>query len=83
MSMGKLVIAYLRESDLKFIPSEMKSEIPIINADPYSIYSVLHKLIYMDRQKLYELSQESRNYVEKWHNPKIIADRLKKDFLSK
>ena len=83
MSMGKLVIAYLRESDLKFIPSEMKSEIPIINADPNSIYSVLHKLIYMDRQKLYELSQESRNYVEKWHNPKIIADRLKKDFLSK
>ena len=83
MSMGKPVIAYIRESDLRFIPLEMKSEIPIINADPDSIYSALHKLIYMDRQKLYELSQKSRNYVEKWHNPKIIADRLKKDFLSK
>ena len=82
MSLGKLVIAYLRESDLRFIPLEMKSEMPIFNADPKSIYSKLHEVISMKREDLYDLSLKSRNYVEKWHDPRIITDRLKSDFLS-
>ena len=82
MSFGKLVIAYLRESDLRFIPPEMKSELPIFNAEPRNIYSILHGVISMSREELYDLSIKSRNFVEKWHDPRVITDRLKSDFLS-
>ena len=34
MALGKPVICYIRESDLKFIPEQMKADLPIIDASP-------------------------------------------------
>ena len=33
MALGKPVICYIREDDLKYIPKEMRDELPIINAN--------------------------------------------------
>jgi hypothetical protein len=82
MSLGKPVVAYIREEDLDFIPKKMKEDIPIINSDPESIYSCLKKLIFMSKNELNIVALNSRKYVEKWHDPKKITDRISRDFLS-
>jgi len=76
MALGKPVICYLREDDLKFIPSEMRSEIPIINATSDSIEDVLRHVLEMPRFTLYQIALRSRLYVEKWHDPCQIAVNL-------
>lgn len=81
MALGKPVICYIRESDLKFIPEEMKSDIPIINSDPGSIYDVLKDYLTSSKSQLKKIGEKSRSYVEKWHNPSKIALRLKRDYL--
>lgn len=79
MALGKPVIAYIRDSDLHFIPSEMKQELPIIHAEPYSIRCALQDILLMPRPKLLELAKVSREYVERWHDPMKIAQRIKAD----
>lgn len=77
MALGKPAIAYIREEDLKFIPPQMKSDLPIINATPYDIYDVLKRCLQMDRADLRALGARSRTYVERWHDPIKIATQLK------
>jgi hypothetical protein len=79
MAMGKPVIAYIREEDLKFIPIEMKNELQIIKTTPNLIENTLEKILLMDRVDLELLGIRSRKFVERWHNPKIIADSLLKE----
>ena len=81
MALGKPVIAYIREEDLKFIPAGMKEDLPIINADQFTIYEQLKKVITMPRTELLTLARKSRNYVETWHDPVEIAERIKRDML--
>ncbi|GAX61873.1 glycosyltransferase [Candidatus Scalindua japonica] len=76
MAMGKPVICYIREEDLKFIPKEMKEEMPIIKANPDNLYEVLKETI-EDRNSLPMIGEKSRAYVEKWHDPIKIASRMK------
>ena len=80
MALGKPVISYIRESDLKFIPQEMRKDLPIINATPATIYSALKEWLTVRRDELPEVGQLSRAYVEKWHDPVKIAARLKSEY---
>jgi len=80
MALGKPVICYLRESDLKFIPDDMKSEIPIISATPGTLYQVLKDALSTRRTELPQIGEKGRAYVENWHNPLKIATRLKRDY---
>jgi glycosyltransferase involved in cell wall biosynthesis len=80
MALGKPVICYLRESDLKFIPEEMKREIPIIEATPETVYQVLKTYLTVRREELQQIGRNGRSYVENWHDPLRIAARLKKDY---
>jgi hypothetical protein len=80
MALGKPVICYLRESDLKFIPEKMKHDIPIINAHPGTIYQVLKEYLTTRRIELPQIGRKGRVYVENWHNPLKIAARLKKEY---
>jgi len=80
MALGKPVIAYIREEDLKFIPTKMKDELPVINATPDTIYRVLKKYITVDKNKLVSIGKKSRQFVERWHDPIRIAKRLKRDY---
>ena len=79
MALGKPVIAYIRQEDLHFIPAQMQADLPIIQAEPNSICDVLEDILKMARIELLEKAKRSRAYVEKWHDPMIIAKRIKLD----
>ena len=79
MALGKPVIAYIRDDDLHFIPAAMRKELPIIRAEPSSIQSVICQVLQMSKQELLQLAKRSRAYVEKWHDPLRIAERVKAD----
>jgi hypothetical protein len=79
MALGKPVIAYIRDEDLRFLSSEMAEELPIIRATPDTIQSVLKSVLAMPRPELLKLAKCSRAYVERWHDPVVIAERIKED----
>ena len=79
MALGKPVVVYLREEDLKFIPAQMMRDMPFFNAQPDNVQDVLKKILEMPRTDLLEIAKQSRNYVENWHDPLAIAERIKND----
>jgi glycosyltransferase involved in cell wall biosynthesis len=82
MALGKPVLTYIRESDLRFIPKEMKDDLPVVSVTTTSLYFELRKIIELPRVELGNLSRRSRSYVEKWHNPKKIAKSIQADYES-
>ena len=76
MAMGKPVISYIREDDLVFIPPRMRAELPIINADPSSIYHILKKWLQC-RTELRTRGLAGREFVDKWHDPEKIAAQMR------
>jgi glycosyltransferase involved in cell wall biosynthesis len=80
MALGKPTVVYIRDEDLKFIPAEMKVELPVIRATPHDIQDVLKQIIEMPRQELLAIAQKSRAFVEKWHDPIRIATEIKADY---
>ena len=79
MALGKPVVAYIRQGDLHFIPELMRSELPIIQAEPSTIRDVLERILKTPRAELVEKARDSRAYVERWHDPIAIARRIKAD----
>ncbi len=82
MSLGKPVISYIRESDLGFIPTKMKEELPIIKSSPDDIYQTIKQVIQMNKSDLRKIALRSREFVEDWHNPETIAKRISNDLHS-
>ena len=80
MALGKPVICYIRQGDLKFIPEQMREDFPIINATPTTIYEVLKEWLTVRRHELPEVGRRSRAYVERWHDPLKIAAKLKSEY---
>ncbi len=80
MALGKPVLVYIREEDLKFIPEEMKNDLPFINVNPDTIKDGLRNVLEMPRSELLYLAKKCRNYVERWHNMFKIAEEIKKDY---
>jgi hypothetical protein len=80
MALERPVVAYLRQEDLRFLPSGMRRELPVISADPGSIVDVLRDLLSTRRPELAGLGRRGRDYVDRWHNPRLIAERLEKDY---
>jgi glycosyltransferase involved in cell wall biosynthesis len=80
MALERPVVAYLRESDLGWLPPEMRAEIPIVSATPETIHEVLNELLTSRRGELAELGRRGRAYVERWHDPLRIAKRIVADY---
>ncbi|MEG3436209.1 hypothetical protein V0288_03680 [Pannus brasiliensis CCIBt3594] len=80
MALGKPVICYIREEDLRFIPPSMAVDLPIIRATPITLYEILKRCLTLDRVRLTEWGNQSRAYVEKWHDPRKIASWLKHEY---
>jgi glycosyltransferase involved in cell wall biosynthesis len=80
MALGKPVLAYLRREDLHFIPAEMAAELPIVQATPHSLYTVLKDLLDRPRSELAAIGRRGRSFVERWHDPRRIACRLGRDY---
>ena len=76
MALGKPVLCYIREDDLKFIPPEMAENLPIVKTCPETLKMDLISLIEMPYKNLVDLGKKSRQYVEKWHCPRKIVRGL-------
>jgi hypothetical protein len=81
MALGKPVMCYIREEDLKLVPKQMKEDLPIINANPTNIYEVLERIV-EERDTLTSFASRSRAYVEKWHDPVKTALRMRDTYQS-
>jgi glycosyltransferase involved in cell wall biosynthesis len=81
MALERPVVAYLRAEDLeRFVPPEMRAEIPVIEAAPGTVYDVLKDLLTRRRDELSEIGRRGREYVRRWHDPLRIAKELVADY---
>jgi len=76
MKMGKPVVCYIREEDLKYVPAGMVQDIPIIRANKNNILDVLCELL-ENPSDLERISNQSLEYVWKWHHPSYVASITK------
>jgi glycosyltransferase involved in cell wall biosynthesis len=80
MALGKPVLVYIREDDLRFIPDQMRSDLPFIQVTPDTIEDGLRRALTMSRGELLGLAIRSRAYVERWHDPAMIAAEILQDY---
>jgi len=80
MAMGKPVVCYIREQDLAYVPPEMARDLPLVNATPATIEQVLRELLTHRRADLAEIGASGRRFVEKWHDPRLIAAQVARDY---
>ena len=73
MALNKPVICYLNEDLFSFIP--WGKDIPIVNANINNLYDKLKWLIENPKERQ-QIGKRGRDFVEKWHNPKIITERI-------
>jgi glycosyltransferase involved in cell wall biosynthesis len=73
MATGRPVVCFLREEYYQYI--DYGDEIPIINADPESIYVEL-KNVLQKKEKLIDIGFRSRLFVEKIHDIDLIINKL-------
>jgi hypothetical protein len=71
------VIAHVRAADLHVLPARMRSELPVIDATPETIYDVLREWLTTRRPELAARGADGRDYVLKWHDPLRIAEQLR------
>ncbi len=75
MAMGKPVMCYIRESDLKFVPKEMVADMPILNISLENLKENIESFL-VQREKWQMWGEASRKYALKWHNPRLIATSM-------
>ena len=80
MALGTPVVAHIREEDLSLFPLEQQTELPVVAATPETVHAVLKELVTSRRSELPELGRRGRTYVERWHDPLVIAARLKREY---
>jgi len=73
MAIGRPTIAFIRESYKQYI--DYGEDIPIINANPESIYEVLIKIMH-EKQLLPEIGRKSREFVEKIHDLRKVTTKI-------
>lgn len=71
MSCGKPTIVYIREDLVDKYPKEL----PLVNANPDTIYTKLKELI-LDSRLRHEIGKKSRKYAEKYHSLEVIGHKL-------
>lgn len=75
MAAGKPTITYMREDLLSRYPAEL----PLVNANPDTIYSKLRELVSEPSMRR-EISINSRKYAEKYHAADVVADDMMKAY---
>jgi hypothetical protein len=76
MALGKPVVCYVREDDLRFLPAELREELPILGARPDTVAGVLREWLTVRRAELPAAGARSRAFAERWHDPRAIAARM-------
>lgn len=80
MALGKPVVAYVREDDLRFVPPALRDDLPVVTATPSTIATVLAELLTTQRAELPALGRRSRAFAERWHDPLAIAEEMRRDY---
>jgi hypothetical protein len=80
MSLEVPVICYLREDDLLRMPRAMCAELPLINATPATLESVLRDWVVERRSELPDRGRRAREFVRRWHNPREVAQQTLRDY---
>ena len=80
MALGVPVIAHIRNEDLRFLPPSMASDIPILRGDTRTITNVLRDWLTVRRAELPGVGEQSRRFVENWHDPQQIARAMATDY---
>jgi glycosyltransferase involved in cell wall biosynthesis len=80
MGLGKPVVVYIRESDLRHLPEGMADDLPFFQATPATIKEDLRRILETPRDELVARAEKSRAFVEKWHDPAAIASRIADDY---
>ena len=81
MALGKPVVCYIRDEDLGVVPKRMRTDMPIIRAEPNTIYDVLAATV-SNAQERQMLGRRGREYVERWHDPTKIAAGMREVYES-
>lgn len=81
MARGIPVMAYIRESDLHFIPSQMQLDLPIINVSKDNLNKKIIEFSNLNKEEYMDLSNNSIAYVKKWHSIELCAKYLIDDFI--
>ncbi|MCM2675033.1 glycosyltransferase family protein [Alkalicoccobacillus plakortidis] len=71
MSLGKPVVTFVRDDLL----SKFSEIPPVVNANPDTIYEKI-KLLVESPQKWGEIGQQGREYVEKYHDSKVVSKQI-------
>ncbi len=71
MAMGKPTVSFIRDDLVDKYPGDL----PLINANPDTIESVLERLI-LDAQLRYRTGVAGRAYVERYHDAEVVMDDL-------
>ncbi|TWB96930.1 hypothetical protein FBZ93_107176 [Bradyrhizobium macuxiense] len=75
MAMGKPAACYIREEDMMFVPDAIRRELPVYRLNPGDLVESIAAIL--DRRPEWSArGQASRRYVERWHNPKLIAKAM-------
>jgi hypothetical protein len=81
MALGKPVVVYIRTEDLRHIPVQMRTELPVVRTTAQTLESDLRDLMALSRKELIEVGRRSRAYVERWHDPETVARHLASEML--
>jgi hypothetical protein len=77
MALGKPLICFVRDEDLAVVPADMRRELPIVSATPATIYDTLRATLAQSAAERAAIGDRCRRYVERWHDPRAVARRLK------
>lgn len=80
MALGKPVLSYIREGDLRYLPDAMRRELPIIPVRPDNVAEILRQWVRASRERRHEAGRDARAYVEKWHDPRVVAELLRREY---
>jgi glycosyltransferase involved in cell wall biosynthesis len=80
MALAKPVVARLDRAALARVPGRMREELPVVDADATSLTDTLRLLATERRAALGELGRRGRAFVERWHDPITIAERVVGDY---
>jgi hypothetical protein len=75
MALGKPVACYLREEDFNCLPPAMRQELPILPVHWDTLENDLEAIL-KSRACWPEWARRSRQYVSRWHHPRVIAQAL-------
>ncbi|MGE0258002.1 MAG: glycosyltransferase [Alphaproteobacteria bacterium] len=76
MMLERPVIAYIRDSDCGWVPSDLRRDLPIINATPDTLAPVLRGRLAGGRERLREDGVKSRRFAERHHDPVAVARQV-------